>query len=78
MARSYIGQHEDNEAVMEYLTQEAGDLEWMVHRAGIGSNGSSKGVLERSSTSASIGTFQDVAAYNLRPWPTPPPSTPVT
>ena len=65
VARSYIGQHEDNEAVMEYLTQEAGDIEWMVHRAGIGSNGRSKGVLKRSSTAVSIGTFQDVAAYNL-------------
>jgi putative NADH-flavin reductase len=65
VARSYNGQHEDNEAVMEYLTQEADDIEWMVHRAGIGSNGPSKGVLRRSRTAASIGTFEDVAAYNL-------------
>jgi uncharacterized protein len=66
VARGYIGQHEDNEAVMEYLVQEAGDLEWMVHRAGIGSNGPSKGILERSETAFSIATFEDVAAYNLR------------
>lgn len=65
MARGYSGQHEDNEAVMEYLTQDAGDLKWMVHRAGIGSNGASKGVLKRSATAFSIGTFQDCAAYSL-------------
>ncbi|GAA3614995.1 NAD(P)H-binding protein [Kineosporia mesophila] len=65
VARSFIGQHEDNESVMEYLTHEAGDIEWMVHRAGIGSNGPSKGTLKRSSTAFSIGTFEDVAAYNL-------------
>lgn len=66
VARSYIGQHEDNESVMEYLTHEASDIAWMVHRAGIGSNGASKGILERSATAFSIGTFEDVAAYNLR------------
>ncbi|MBT0768580.1 NAD(P)H-binding protein [Kineosporia sp. J2-2] len=66
VARSHIGQHQDNEAVMEYLTQEAGDIEWMVPRAGIGSDGPSRGILERSATAISIGTFRDVAAYNLR------------
>jgi uncharacterized protein len=66
VARSYLGQHRDNEAVMEYLTEEARDIEWMVHRAGIGSDGPSKGVLERSHRKVSIGTFRDVAAYNLR------------
>ena len=66
VARGYLGQHQDNEAVMQYLTQEAGDIEWMVHRASIGSNGASKGDLVRSSTAFSIGTFEDCAAYNLR------------
>lgn len=66
VARSYIGQHEDNEAVMEYLVDTAYDLEWMVHRAGIGSNGPSKGVLERSQKKFSIATFEDCAAYNYQ------------
>lgn len=65
IARSYIGQHKDNEAVMEYLDTEARDIEWMVHRAGIGSDGPSKGELRRSSSSISIGTFVDCATYNL-------------
>jgi len=65
IARGYIGQHEDNEAVMQYLDAEARDIEWMVHRAGIGSDGLSKGELRRSSSSISIGTFVDCAAYNL-------------
>ncbi|GAA0966961.1 NAD(P)-dependent oxidoreductase [Frigoribacterium faeni] len=66
IARGYIGQHEDNEAVMRYLDEEARDIEWMVHRAGIGSDGPSKGELRRSSSSISIGTFVDCATYNLR------------
>ncbi|RFA18102.1 NAD(P)-dependent oxidoreductase [Subtercola boreus] len=66
LARSYNGQHEDNEAVMQYLTDEASDIEWMVHRAGIGSNGPSKGVLQRSSRAISIATFIDCAAYTYR------------
>jgi putative NADH-flavin reductase len=66
IARAYIGQHEDNEAVMRYLTDDAADLDWMVHRAGIGSDGPSKGVLRRSRRWISIGTFVDCAAYNLR------------
>ena len=66
LARGYIGQHEDNEAVMQYLAEEASDLEWMVHRAGIGSDGASKGVLKRSRTKFSIATFVDCAAYNYR------------
>jgi len=66
IAHSYIGQHEDNEAVMRYLDQEARDIEWMVHRAGIGSDGLSKGELHRSPSAISIGTFVDCAAYNLR------------
>lgn len=66
IARSYLGQHRDNEAVMRYLTDEADDIEWMVHRAGIGSDGPSKGVLERSSRAISIGTFRDCADYTLR------------
>jgi hypothetical protein len=50
---------------MRYLTDEAGDTVWMVHRAGIGGNGPSKGTLHRSKKTFSIGTFQDCAAYNL-------------
>ncbi|WP_456830491.1 NAD(P)-dependent oxidoreductase [Deinococcus sp. UYEF24] len=66
VARGYIGQHEDNAAVMEYLAQEAGDIEWMVHRAGIGSNGPSRDVLKRSQGKFSIATFVDCATYNYR------------
>ncbi|MBC7808020.1 MAG: SDR family oxidoreductase [Akkermansiaceae bacterium] len=66
IARGYIGQHEDNEAVMQYLAEAASDVEWMVHRAGIGSNGPSKGVLQRSKKDISIAPFVDCAAYNYR------------
>jgi putative NADH-flavin reductase len=66
IARGFIGQHQDNEAVMRYLVDEAGDVEWMVHRAGIGGDGPSKGVLHRSETAFSVGTFADCAAYDLR------------
>lgn len=66
VARGYIGQHEDNEAVMRHLDTDARDIEWMVHRAGIGSDGPSKGELHRSPSAMSIGTFVDCAAYNLR------------
>lgn len=66
VARGHQGQHRDNEAVMRYLQEEAGDIEWMVHGAGIGSGGPSKGVLHRSSTAFSIATFEDCAAYDLR------------
>ncbi len=61
-----IGQHEDNEAVIEYLVEQAMDLRWIVHRASLYSDGPSKGVLERSETRLSIATFQDCAAYNYR------------
>ncbi len=43
IAKSYDGQHRDNEAVMRYLDTEARDLQWVAHRAGIGSDGPSKG-----------------------------------
>ncbi len=66
LARGYVGQHEDNEAVMRYLDQQARDLDWVVHRAGIGSDGPSKGELQRSASVISIGTFVDCATYNLR------------
>ena len=66
IARGYAGQHRDNEAVMRYLSSEATDLAWVAHRAGIGSDGPSKGVLRRSATWISIGTFVDCAAYNLQ------------
>jgi len=63
---SYDGQHKDNEGVAEYLVTEAMDIEWIVHRAGIGGDGPSKGVLSRSQSSPSIGTFGDCADYNYR------------
>ncbi len=66
IARSYDGQHRDNEAVMRFLDAEARDLRWVVHRAGIGSDGPSKGRLRRSSWWISIGTFVDCAEYSLR------------
>lgn len=66
LAREYIGQHADNESVMRYLDAEAQDIAWTVHRAGIGSDGPSKGELGRSARWISIGTFRDCAAYNLR------------
>ncbi len=66
LPRGYKGQHADNEAVMAYLTREASDIEWIVHRAGIGSDGASKGTLERSPTKFSVGTHIDCAAYNYR------------
>lgn len=66
IARSYDGQHRDNEAVMRYLDSEARDLQWVVHRAGIGSDGPSKGRLRRSSWWISIATFVDCAEYSLR------------
>ena len=61
-----LGQHEDNEAVIKYLVEEAKDIKWVVHRASLYSDGSSKGTLERSKTRLSIATFVDCAAYNYR------------
>ena len=61
-----IGQHEDNEAVIEYLVEHAQDVEWIVHRAGIKSDGPSKGILKRSRTKIGLATFRDCAAYNYR------------
>ena len=66
VARGYTGQHEDNEAVMRYLADDAMDIEWMIHRAAIGSDDPSKGVLERSASKISVATFRDCAAYNYR------------
>lgn len=66
LARSFIPQHEDNEAVMEYLATEANDIEWMVHRAAISSHGPSKGILERSKAGLSVATHYDCADYNYR------------
>ena len=65
-ARQFEGQHKDNEKVIEFLTEEARDIEWMVHRAGIGGDGPSKGQLVRSSSKISIGTHYDCAHYNYR------------
>lgn len=66
LARSYLGQHRDNEAVMRYLAAEADDLEWMVHRAALRAGEGSRGVLERSDRRLSIATFDDCAAYSYR------------
>lgn len=61
-----LGQHRDNEAVIEYLVEEAQDIEWMVHRACILSDGPTKGSLTRDRKRFSLATFQDCAAYNYR------------
>lgn len=62
-----IGQHKDNEAVIEYLVEEAQDIEWMVHRAGINPKANaSKGSLQRSKTKFSMASFEDTANYNYR------------
>ncbi|WWD08548.1 hypothetical protein V865_006660 [Kwoniella europaea PYCC6329] len=66
IARGFNGQHLDNEAVMEYLATQANDLDWIVHRAGIYSDGPSKGVLERSQSKISIAPFVDCADYSYR------------
>ncbi len=51
---------------MAYLATEASDLEWIVHRAGIFSDGPSKGILQRSAKKFSVATFRDCADYNYR------------
>ncbi len=66
IARSHDGQHQDNEAVMRYLAADAMDIAWMVHRAGIGSDGPSKGEPQRSTKAISIATFRDCATYSYR------------
>jgi NAD(P)-dependent dehydrogenase (short-subunit alcohol dehydrogenase family) len=66
LARGFARQHEDNEAGMQYLSTEAMDLDWVVHRAGIGSDGPSKGVLVRSTTNFSVATHRDCAEYSYR------------
>jgi hypothetical protein len=58
--------NEDNATVKQYLVEEAGDVEWMVDRAAIGSDGPSKGVLTRSARSTGIATFEDCAPYDYR------------
>jgi putative NADH-flavin reductase len=65
-ARSYDGQHKDNEAVMKYLVSSADDIEWIVHRAAIGSDGPSRGVLKRSKSTPSVAPFIDCASYNYQ------------
>ncbi len=66
IARSFEGQHRDNEGVIHYLAEEARDVEWIVHRAGIVGDGPSKGTLTRSRTKMSIGNFLDCASYSYR------------
>jgi putative NADH-flavin reductase len=61
-----IGQHKDNEAVIEYLVEQAKDIEWVVHRAAIASDGPSKGILKRSKSKLSIAPFVDCAAYSYQ------------
>ena len=51
---------------MEYLATDGNDIEWSVHRAGIGGDGPSKGRLERSDTQFSIGMHVDCADCNYR------------
>lgn len=59
-----LGQHRDNEAVIKYLVEDAKDIDWVVHRAGIFSDGPSKGVLVRSKDRISMASFVDTATYN--------------
>ncbi len=59
LARSYIGQHRDNESVTAFLATEANDLQWIGHRAGISSDGLSKGSLQRSARTFNVATFRD-------------------
>lgn len=66
IGRPYRGQHQDNEAVMRYLVDEADDIAWIVHRAGIGSDGPARGTLHRSAERYSVATFRDAASYNYR------------
>lgn len=61
-----IGQHKDNESVIEYLVEEAQDIDWIVHRACISSDGATKGTLKRDHTKFNIATFADCAAYSYR------------
>lgn len=60
----FVGQHADNEAVMAFLAEDAKDVEWIVHRAGIYGDGPSKGTLVRSESKFSVGVHADAAAYN--------------
>src|SRR3546814_20764666 len=53
-----LGQHRDNQAVIEYLVEQAKDIDWVVHRAGIFSDGPSKGVLVRSADRVSMASFE--------------------
>lgn len=61
-----LGQHKDNEAVLEYLAEQATDIEWIVHRAAIISDGSTKGTLKRSKTKFNLAPFIDCASYNYK------------
>ncbi|WP_168123658.1 NAD(P)H-binding protein [Paenibacillus sp. HB172176] len=61
-----LGQHKDNETVIEYLVEEAQDVDWIVHRAGIISDGPSKGLLKRDCRKISLATHVDIAKYNFQ------------
>jgi hypothetical protein len=53
---------------MKYLAEDAMDIEWIVHRAGIVGDGN-KGTLRRSPNSESkysVATYLDCARYNLK------------
>ncbi|KAJ3109997.1 hypothetical protein HK100_003192 [Physocladia obscura] len=68
LARSggLLGQHRDNEAVIQFLFHEAQDIEWIVHRAAIIYKGPSRGVLVRSESRSGLAAFVDIAEYNYR------------
>lgn len=68
IASSFEGQHKDNDAVHKWLYKEASDIEWMGHRAGIGGDGPTKGVLQRAPKGArpSIASHIDCAEYSYR------------
>ena len=77
IARGFAGQHADNEAVMEYLVEEAQDIQWVVHRAGIGSDGPSKGVLKRSENNSVSPPIKTVRPTTSASSQTPPHFIPV-
>jgi hypothetical protein len=66
IARAFEGQHQDNEATGEFLLNECKDLEWSVHRAGIGGDTPSKGTLVRSETNFNVGNHVDCAVFNYK------------
>jgi phosphatidylserine/phosphatidylglycerophosphate/cardiolipin synthase-like enzyme len=66
LARSSTGQHRDTGAVMAKPATQAGDHVWIVHRAGILSDGPSRGMFQRSASGFSAPTLRDCADHDQR------------